>query len=71
MKGTYQIEVHKTRGYPYLPDNLPDMIRKARLKDKTNYIIISDYVKIRVLPESFINAPGFTPVEPEVAYFYN
>ena len=69
-KGTYQIEVHNTRANPFIPNNLESLVRENRKANQISYVRLGENVRLKILPESEINRPGFTPPAKEIVHIF-
>lgn len=61
--GTYQLEIINTRYMPVLPGNLMNIIRDNRHETNTVYVQINNMLRVKILPKSEINSPGFQPLK--------
>lgn len=61
--GTYQFQVIKSRGYPFIPADLDEIIRKNRKEKEIVYVELGSLVILKILPVSEIVKPAFIPME--------
>jgi len=61
--GTYQIQIIDSREKPSIQISLINQIEAVRKENDVAYVSVKDNVRIKVLPKSVINAPGFIAVE--------
>lgn len=64
IEGTYQIEVINTRSQPFIPGNLKQLVIENRNATKIIYLTLGTQVRLKILPLSEINRPGFKPLYP-------
>jgi hypothetical protein len=65
--GTYQIQIIDSRVTLSMQLSLIDQIDAVRKENDVTYITLKSNIRIKVLPVSIINAPGFIAVE-RIAY---
>jgi hypothetical protein len=68
-EGTYQLQVINSRGNPYFPANLDEIVRANRKKDEPAYVWLGSNVRLKILPLSEIKASGFA--RPEKIVYIN
>ena len=63
LEGTYQIIVENEDIVTNVTEAIISQINTKRHSEIITYIIISDYVKIKILPLKTINSKGFIPLK--------
>lgn len=63
LYGTYQIEMIDTRTLPSFPAELLEVIEAKREEDNIVYHNVSDIMRIKILPNSIIDAADFVPIK--------
>ena len=67
IDGTYQLQMIRSRNQPYFPANLDKIVTDNRDATQVKYVSLGTEVRLKILPLSEINAPGFKPL-PKVGY---
>ncbi len=62
-EGTYQIIVQGKDVIPAIPQEIMYQINHKRAYEEVTYLIVNDYVKIKILPFKVIRAKDFTPLK--------
>jgi hypothetical protein len=67
LEGTYQIQMIDTRSTPAITLDLFPQIEERRDTKEIVYLNISPKMRIKILPDTIINAPNFIGIE-RIAY---
>jgi len=62
-EGTYQLQVINSRNQPFIPANINELVAEKRNATEVVYVQLGSEVRLKILPLSEINKPGFIPLE--------
>lgn len=67
-KGTYQFIVSSQRAQVAFAEEIFYEIERVRDEKEVKYLQLGSQAKVKILPFSEINAPGFFPIKEEMVY---
>lgn len=63
FEGTYQIQMVDSRKQPAVPYDLIERVNAVRKQNEETFFYLDKNVRVRVLPKSVIERPGFVGVD--------
>lgn len=67
-RGTYQFIVAGSRAQVAFADEILYEVEKSRHDKEVKYLQLGEQAKVKILPRSEINSPGFVPLKDEIVF---